>query len=67
MNAIPFAIQVHTKFVRMGAKFDAATKGEYADIQGESLIGVCIWRPAQKKDPKKLSSLVPAHFQTFHD
>ena len=30
--------QVHKKFVRMGAKFDAATKGEYADIQGESSL-----------------------------
>ena len=30
-----FAERVHKKFVRMGAKFDAVTKGEYADIQGE--------------------------------
>ena len=30
---------MHIKFVRMGAKFDAATKGEYADIQGECIFG----------------------------
>ncbi len=33
-----FAERVHKKFVRMGAKFDVVTKGEYADIQGESLV-----------------------------
>ena len=32
------AERVYIDFVRMGAKFDAATKGEYADIQGESSI-----------------------------
>ena len=29
------AERVHIEFLRMGAKFDAATKGEYADIKGE--------------------------------
>lgn len=29
------AERVYIKFVRMGAKFDTATKGEYADIQAE--------------------------------
>ncbi|KAL9185279.1 hypothetical protein ACHAXT_003056 [Thalassiosira profunda] len=29
------AERVYVKFVRMGAKFDAATKGEYADIQAQ--------------------------------
>jgi len=30
-----FAERVYIKFVRMGAKFDATTKAEYADIQAE--------------------------------
>jgi peptidyl-dipeptidase Dcp len=34
-----FVERVHKKFLRMGAKFDAVTKGEYADIQGETLAG----------------------------
>ena len=33
---ISFCDQVYIKFVRMGAKFDAKAKAEYADIQGES-------------------------------
>jgi hypothetical protein len=33
---ISFCDQVYIKFVRMGAKFDAKTKAEYADIQGKS-------------------------------
>lgn len=37
---VPFRKQVHLKFVRMGAKFDAKTKAEYADIQGK--LGVMV-------------------------
>jgi hypothetical protein len=51
----------------MGAKFDVATKGEYADVQGESLIGFCIWRLAKKKASKAAQFFGRRPFQTFHD
>ena len=40
MYALFFSMQVHIDFVKMGAKFDAVTKKEYADIQGKSSFGL---------------------------
>jgi len=43
----------------MGAKFDAVTKGEYADIQGESFVGFSLV-PGFQKAPKKLRDVPPS-------
>ena len=59
-----FAERVHKKFVRMGAKFDAVTKGEYADIQGESLVDL-VSGTRLSKSIQKSSVDVPSTFSTL--
>jgi hypothetical protein len=48
----------------MGAKFDAVTKGEYADIQGESFVGF-VPVPGFQKASKKLRRCATIRFHTF--